>query len=298
MDKWSDEDLQMMALWGNARANAYHLKENAVKHRYWGANIPWTVSPDMSRKDRERLVYHKYVLRAWVSKLETWALEMKKIYPLSKDERTVLDYVNGRNIVKPPKLTAAANPDSRSNSEARMRLEANVSFKTQEPKTPTKRYHSSRSRDTRWSDEIVCDGRSVMIAKVTKKGNRAPQLLEKVINDGRARKRDLSVTRICLPSPESTLRPSKPSDASKAEKGFRQTMPPTRNIRPLRPIPLHVPPMVEFGKSKEKAAKASENTWVDIVTNGLPCGTEVKTSVGHDSIENRGARNQELWEIM
>ena len=23
MHKWSDEDLQMMALWGNARANAY-----------------------------------------------------------------------------------------------------------------------------------------------------------------------------------------------------------------------------------------------------------------------------------
>lgn len=29
----------MMALWGNARANACHPRENAAKPRYWGANI-------------------------------------------------------------------------------------------------------------------------------------------------------------------------------------------------------------------------------------------------------------------
>src|SRR5271163_2151190 len=102
IQRWSDEDIQMMALWGNVRANAYHLSEiSVINRRYWGAGIRWTVQPNMSRKDRQRLIHRKYVLKDWVSNSKTWELDMQKQYPLDKDELAILDYFNARQNIKP-----------------------------------------------------------------------------------------------------------------------------------------------------------------------------------------------------
>ena len=151
-----------------------------LNRRYWGAGVQWVVKPDMSRKDRERFIHRKYVLKEWVSKSNTWELDMQKQYPLSKDELAVLDYMNGRKkCVEPEPLQQLETTKSASTRERHSRSRIPVVVETR-AKKPT-------SRDTRWSEEIVCDGRSV--AKVSAEGNRVSRLSEeKVINDGRRRR--------------------------------------------------------------------------------------------------------------
>lgn len=178
--RWSDYDLKMMALWGNARANAYRtgLYGNTDESRYWGAKIPRTIDPDMSKKARERLIYEKYVLKSWVSTEPGWETEMQKNFPLNMDELSVLEYLNKKpgEITRPPSIrlaTPAKRPTSRPD------------------KRPEKRVPDKRpiSRDSRWSDEVICDGRSVRLAVI--EDDQFPRLhrSEKIINDGRQRQR-------------------------------------------------------------------------------------------------------------
>src|SRR5271169_711860 len=88
----------MMAIWGNARANAYTLCfYQAFDNRYWGANIHWPTRSDMSQRERERLIHRKYILKEFISKSNTWELEMRKQFPLNKDELAVLKCIDLRN---------------------------------------------------------------------------------------------------------------------------------------------------------------------------------------------------------
>ena len=166
-----------MALWGNARANAYHtsLYGRTDESRYWGANIPRTISPDMSKKARSQLIHEKYVLKSWVSTEPGWEMEMQKGFPLNMDELAVLEYLNEKpgEIHRPLSIrspTPAKRPTSR----------------LPEERVPEKR---PISRDSRWSDEVICDGRSVRLAVI--EDDQFPRLhrSEKIINDGRQRQR-------------------------------------------------------------------------------------------------------------
>jgi hypothetical protein len=51
----------------------------------------------MSQKERQRLIYRKYVLKEFISKSNTWELEMQNQFPLNHDELAVLKYINARN---------------------------------------------------------------------------------------------------------------------------------------------------------------------------------------------------------
>src|SRR5947207_5715497 len=148
--------------------------------RYWGANIHWELRPDMSQREREKLIHRKYVLKEFVDRSESWELEMQKKYPLTQDELAVLDYVNARRHVKPSTQPEVSVPMTK----AKQRHSKN--FRGREKKSVYK-------DEGRWSDEIVCDGRSVTVAKVTIQDDRAPRLSEKVINDGRMRGRAIPV---------------------------------------------------------------------------------------------------------
>lgn len=109
-----------------------YLYNNDVDDRYWGAGISWRTNPGMSRKDRERLIHRKYVLKEWISTSETWELDMQKQYPLDKDELAVLDYVKARKRI-----------ESKPNQEKR------VQCKPSEVETlpPLSKQRQSRSRE-------------------------------------------------------------------------------------------------------------------------------------------------------
>src|SRR5208282_2740477 len=166
--------------------------------RYWGAGIHWSIKPDMSSRQRERLIHRKYVLKEWVSTSRSWELDMQKEHPLDKDELAVMDYITARKRVK----TTSPKSETRIPTTTKMETKPSKKVTRVPPQTRERRHYReypiverekrSTSTDTRWSDEIVSDGRSVMVTKVAVEGNRAPRLSELVINDGRNRMRERS----------------------------------------------------------------------------------------------------------
>src|SRR5579862_1607986 len=67
-----------------------------AKGRYWAANYHGKVRPQMSRLDRERLVYRKYVVKEWVSQSRTWELDLMTGFMLLPEEEAVLRVAEGR----------------------------------------------------------------------------------------------------------------------------------------------------------------------------------------------------------
>src|SRR5271155_5423926 len=147
------------------------------EHRYWGANIPRPMDPNMSKRARERLIHEKYILKTWVSKKTGWEVEMQKKFPLNMDELAVLEHLTTSHhpprappiLPSVPEKRPTSRPDKRS-------------------KDPNAREKRPISRDSRWSDEIICDGRSVRLAVI--EDSQFPRLhrSEKIINDSRRRK--------------------------------------------------------------------------------------------------------------
>jgi hypothetical protein len=292
--RWSDEDLQMMALWGNARANAYSLVLiTIVDDRYWVAEIQWSTRPDMSRRDRERLIHRKYVLKEWVSKSNTWELEMQKMYPLNKDELAVLEYINARQHLKSTKSGKGGT------SHERHRLWR-----------PATRNERAISSDTQWSGDIISDGRLVMLAKVAVQRDRAPQLSETIINDGRMRGREREKgleTRETCTNP--TGRP-----LFKTSKGLTMNINRTvaSNATPeipvVRPPTLLVSPMIDLGALSQdmidlsgdlcgEMIEISEDLLVDITPN--PDNEKgIETLADLCPIHKVEGVNSDMWDIM
>ena len=219
--------------------------------------------PDMSQRERERLIHRKYVLKEYVNRSESWELEMQKRYPLTKDELAVLDYINARQLVKPSTEPETSLP-TRKEEQRHLRK-----FRGETEKRTT-------SRDEgRWSDEIVCDGRSVMVAKVAIQNDRAPRLSEKVINDGRMRGRVIPVKENWAyePSPPSSRRPSQRA------KGFVRSRnriiasndtPAMPRIQPRSekalegPKSQEIPPMIDVNEPVEEMKPIYNDLLVDI----------------------------------
>lgn len=242
----------------------------------------------MSRRERERLVYRKYVLKEFVDKSESWELEMQNRYPLTKDELAVLDYINARRLVKPPETSLSTPKEERRHSRR---------FRGEEEKRPT-------SRDEgKWSDEIVCDGRSVMVAKVAIQNDRAPRLSEKVINDGRMRGRVMQLKN------NWTLEPSPPSS--------RRLQPAKGCVRSRnRPIVLNsAPGMLPVQRCSEKKVERSKSPDISpVIDVNEPVGetklicddllVDIRSETGIESFNKKcsvnrsGGSSGELWDIM
>jgi hypothetical protein len=242
----------------------------------------------MSRRERERLVYRKYVLKEFVDKSESWELEMQNRYPLTKDELAVLDYINARRLVKSSE-TSLPTP-----KEERRHLKG---FRGEKEKRPT-------SRDEgKWSDEIVCDGRSVMVARVAIQNDRAPRLSEKVINDGRMRGRVMPVKN------NWTLEPSSPSSRRpQPAKGFVRS----RN----RTIVLNsAPVMPPVQRCSEKTVERSKSPDISpVIDVNEPVGetklicddllVDIRSETGIESFNEKccvnrsGGSSGELWDTM
>jgi hypothetical protein len=165
--EWSDEDLQTMALWGNDRAHAYILLPNhptsVLMERYWNAKGLAKGKPDMPKNARRKMIERKYVDKYWIPRTDTWDVEMHAKYPLAPDELAVLDYLAAR------KKTIADIPPTVPTVPANVR----------------RREEKREVGDRRWSSEIVCNGRRVVMVgdrgSVSGRSSRS----EKVINDGR-----------------------------------------------------------------------------------------------------------------
>ena len=111
---------------------------------------------------------------------------MQKKFPLNMDELAVLEHLNTKRRLHhtsppppppPPPPARPSTPEKRSSSRPDKRS-----------KEPPVREKRPISRDSRWSDEIICDGRSVRLAVI--EDSQFPRLhrSEKIINDGRRRK--------------------------------------------------------------------------------------------------------------
>jgi len=63
--------------------------------RYWAARHRGKIRPDMSRKDRQQLIYRKYVLKKWVDTSEAWEVELKQNFPFTEEELAVISRTFG-----------------------------------------------------------------------------------------------------------------------------------------------------------------------------------------------------------
>src|SRR5208282_1197169 len=131
------------------------------------------------------------------------------------------------------------------------------------------------SRDEgRWSDEIVCDGRSVMVAKIAIQNDRAPRLSEKVINDGRMRGKVTRVKDNWTHKPSQSSRP--PSQRVKGyvrsinriiESHATSEMPPIQppSEKALEgPKSPEIPLMIDIDKPVEEMKLICDDLLVDI----------------------------------
>lgn len=249
----------------------------------------------MSQKERERLIHRKYVLKEYVDRSESWELEMQKRYPLTNDELAVLDYINARQLVKP-----TTEP------------------KTSLPMTKEKRRHLSKfggekekratSRDEgRWCDEIVCDGRSVMVAKVAIRNDRGPRLSEKVINDGRMRGRVIPVKdnwthEFSSPSSRRASLPTKGSQRSRNQIIALNAAPATtpnqsRSEKALQGLKSpEIPSLIDVNEPMREMKLICEDMLVDISLDSSETGIE--SLAEKCSVNRSGGSSSELWDIM
>ena len=269
------------------------LQSSDVDGRYWGANIHWKTRPDMSQRERERLIHRKYVLKEYVDRSESWELEMQKRYPLTKNELAVLDYINERQLVKPTTEPETSLPTAK--EERRY---------ARKPRGEQEKRATSRDKG-RWSDEIVCDGRSVMVAKVAIQNNSGPRLSETVINDGRMRGRVIPVKDIRThePSPPSSRRPSQPAKGFGTSRNRNielNATPATTPSQPRsentleRPKSTEIPPMIDVN---EPLGEMKLDLLGDI-SMGSRSETGIESLVGKCSVTRSGGSSAELWDIM
>jgi hypothetical protein len=250
----------------------------------------------MSQRERERLIHRKYVLKDFVDMSESWELEMQKKYPLTTDELAVLDYINARQLVKPTTEPETTLPTAMEESRRSRKFRG-------------EREKRAMPRDEgRWSDEIVCDGRSVMVAKVTIQNDRGPRLSEKVINDGRMRGRVIPVKDNWThePSPPSSRRQSQPA------KGFARSrrrivalnatpgMSPiqTRSKKALKESAMpQIPPMIDVREPVEELRPTCDDLLVDISLDSKS-GTGIKSLAEMCSVNRSGGSSGQLWDII
>lgn len=119
--------------------------------------------PDMPKNERRKMIKGKYVDKYWIPRTSTWDVEMHAKYPLAPDELAVLDYLAARK-----KAIADIPPIKKSPANAR-------------------RNHRREREvvDRRWSSEIVCNGRQVVMVGDRGSVSERSAKSEKVINDGR-----------------------------------------------------------------------------------------------------------------
>jgi hypothetical protein len=168
--EWSDEDLQTMALWGNDRAHAYFPPPMTVlMQRYWNSQGLAKGKPDMPKNLRRKLIERKYVDKYWIPRTDTWDVEMHAKYPLVPDELAVLDYLTARKKTIAditPSMPTAPKPAARGH-----------------------RRDEKRAVDhRRWSSEIVCNGRRVVMVGDAGSVSGRSVKSERVINDGRMKR--------------------------------------------------------------------------------------------------------------
>jgi len=131
----------------------------------------------MPKNQRQNLIERKYVSKYWIPRSGKSAVEMQKKCPLTPDELAVLDYINGRK--RPTDCDPPTAPDPHT-------LHSGRGWSNSQPRGT--REARPISPEARWSNEIVCNGRRVVMIKTqncrTTPGL-SPSRSEKVINDGR-----------------------------------------------------------------------------------------------------------------
>ena len=145
--------------------------------RYWNAQGGANGKPGMPKSHRQKLIQRKYVFKYWIPRSDEWEVELQKKHPLAPDELAILGCINLRKSTTDSVPATASDP---------LKPDRGQGGKENQPgQTSEARLVSPEAR---WSNEIVCSGRRVVLLKChnyKSSSGWSSTRSEKVINDGR-----------------------------------------------------------------------------------------------------------------